>query len=78
MPRQENIRSRAYALWEQEGRPEGRALEHWERAEREAGSKEPAAGPHAKPELTNPMATPGAGMLPDPDAEPESQEAPSG
>jgi hypothetical protein len=25
----------------------------------------PAAGPHAKPELTNPDATPGAGSLPD-------------
>jgi hypothetical protein len=24
----------------------------------------PAAGPHAKPELTNPAATPGAGALP--------------
>lgn len=28
----------------------------------------PPAGPHAKPELTNPDATPGAGSLPDPDA----------
>ena len=27
----------------------------------------PAAGPHAKPELTNTEATPGAGLLPDPD-----------
>jgi hypothetical protein len=26
----------------------------------------PAAGPHAKPELTNPDATPGTGLLPDP------------
>jgi hypothetical protein len=28
------IRDRAYALWEEEGRPEGRAAEHWERARR--------------------------------------------
>lgn len=27
----------------------------------------PAAGPHAKPHLTDPMKTPGAGTLPDPD-----------
>ena len=29
------IRERAYQLWEQEGRPEGRDLDHWLRAERE-------------------------------------------
>ena len=29
------IASRAHALWEEEGRPEGRDKEHWERAERE-------------------------------------------
>jgi hypothetical protein len=26
------IRERAYAIWEQEGRPEGREWEHWFRA----------------------------------------------
>jgi len=26
------IRERAYFLWEEEGRPEGRALEHWQQA----------------------------------------------
>ena len=30
------------------------------------GKKPPPAGPHAKPELTNPDATPGAGALPNP------------
>ena len=29
------IRERAYSLWEQEGRPEGRAEEHWHAARRE-------------------------------------------
>ena len=33
----------------------------------ETASPLPAAGPHAKRELTNPDATPGAGALPDPD-----------
>jgi Protein of unknown function (DUF2934) len=31
----ERIKRRAYLLWEQEGRPEGRADEHWLRAEAE-------------------------------------------
>jgi hypothetical protein len=31
--------------------------------------KMPAAGPHARPELTNPDATPGTGSLPDADDE---------
>ena len=33
----------------------------------------PPAGPHARRELTNKMATPGAGALPDPDEEGDSQ-----
>ena len=31
---QHRIRERAYALWEQEGRPEGRAEAHWDLARR--------------------------------------------
>ena len=30
--REERIRERAHGLWEQDGRPEGREKEHWERA----------------------------------------------
>ncbi len=29
------IRERAYAIWEREGRPEGRERQHWEQAARE-------------------------------------------
>lgn len=29
---EDGIRKRAYALWEQEGRPEGRDQHHWEQA----------------------------------------------
>lgn len=29
---EEQIRLRAYQIWEEEGRPEGRAEEHWQRA----------------------------------------------
>lgn len=34
-PSHEEITVRARALWEQEGRPEGRSAEHWLQAERE-------------------------------------------
>lgn len=30
--REERIRQRAYKLWEEAGRPEGTAQDHWERA----------------------------------------------
>jgi hypothetical protein len=33
--RHAEIETRAYLLWESEGRPEGKALEHWLRAESE-------------------------------------------
>jgi hypothetical protein len=44
------IEERAYALWEADGRPDGRALEYWLRAEQEivtqsiAGEEDPLAG----------------------------------
>jgi Protein of unknown function (DUF2934) len=48
------IRDRAYKLWEEEGRPEGRDLEFWERAKELVGMEEhPTAG-----ELPNPMTHP--------------------
>ena len=31
----QRIRERAYEIWEQEGRPEGREQEHWREAERQ-------------------------------------------
>jgi len=36
--REQAIRERAYAIWEEEGRPEGRDLEHWLQAETEIDS----------------------------------------
>jgi hypothetical protein len=32
-PTQKDIEVCAYCIWEQEGRPEGRALDHWVQAE---------------------------------------------
>jgi len=36
---EEQVRKRAHALWEVEGRPEGRALDHWLAAKNEADSE---------------------------------------
>ena len=39
----EPIRTRAYLLWEQAGRPEGGDLEFWERARKEIEAEQAAA-----------------------------------
>jgi hypothetical protein len=36
--KEQAIRERAYAIWEEEGRPDGKHLEHWRRAEDEINS----------------------------------------
>ncbi|MDE4599255.1 DUF2934 domain-containing protein [Sinorhizobium meliloti] len=38
--REELIRRRAYAIWEQEGRPDGQHQRHWEQAAREMNGPE--------------------------------------
>jgi hypothetical protein len=47
--RQAEITKRAHAIWEREGRPEGKAADHWQRAEAEiaAESTPKAARPKA-------------------------------
>lgn len=42
--RESRIRERAHALWEAEGRPDGRHDAHWSQAEREADA-DPAPAP---------------------------------
>ncbi len=44
--RDEQLRQRAYGIWQSEGEPHGRDRDHWEQAERElteAAPEEPAA-----------------------------------
>ena len=41
----ETIRQRAYEIWQAEGQPDGRALEHWCRAEAEAVKSRPVGKP---------------------------------
>lgn len=45
------IRQRAYAIWEEEGRPHGREWDHWERALREIVCADPPP-PKAKARKT--------------------------
>ena len=42
--RDEEIRKRAHQLWENDGRPEGRESEHWQRAAQELDGSERASG----------------------------------
>ncbi len=50
--REHRIRARAYHLWESEGKPEGRAVEFWERAAELVGIEE--SGPTGQ--IENPIA----------------------
>jgi Protein of unknown function (DUF2934) len=44
--REQAIRERAYAIWDDEGRPDGKDLDHWLRAEAEIiSATERRAGP---------------------------------
>lgn len=69
--RDDQLRQRAYRIWEAEGRPEGMEAEHWARAERELAGEEtdpasaatPAPAPRSrrKPPAAEPAATQIAG-----------------
>ncbi|WP_158914517.1 DUF2934 domain-containing protein [Caulobacter sp. S45] len=41
----ERIRNRAYEIWEQEGRPEGRDVDHWDKATRDLAGATSDTGP---------------------------------
>lgn len=42
--RQGTIRDRAYAIWQEEGHPEGRDADHWHRAESELATPDAVEG----------------------------------
>jgi DUF2934 family protein len=54
LDREARIRARAYHLWEEDGRPEGREAEFWERAETLIGMEENAQAGR----LPNPLREP--------------------
>lgn len=56
--REKLIRERAYQLWEEDGRPESRAREHWEQAEQEIETQRAAEVRTAgRKEMKNPPKT---------------------
>ncbi len=59
--REERIRARAQAIWESEGRPEGRADEHWTQAERDIASEDEAQGGVPKKQVRGRKAEPAEG-----------------
>lgn len=61
MPQENDIRDRAYALWENNGSPEGREQEYWYRAERELSEEAGLDTSEEAAETTQP--TPPAGTL---------------
>lgn len=50
----ELIKQRAYAIWEREGRPDGRHDDHWERASQEMHGLEDAPKTVKKPDHVAP------------------------
>ena len=52
------IRERAYWLWEEEGRPAGRELDHWYRASREIAGRAAAITARAEAPSASQTATP--------------------
>lgn len=61
---EERIRQRAYAIWEREGRPDGRDADHWALAREEIAIEDnlsstllpnPAGGPDATARRTEPV-----------------------
>ncbi len=57
--REERIRAKAQEIWEAEGRPEGRAEEHWTQAERAIAGEEEASGGVPKKSVRGRKAEPG-------------------
>jgi hypothetical protein len=51
---EERIRTRAYELWEGEGRPEGREIDHWLQAAQELAEERSAMGVAAAPRARKP------------------------
>lgn len=56
--KQEQLRARAYGIWQAEGEPHGRDREHWEMAERELATPEGDESQGEKPEAAAPVTPP--------------------
>jgi Protein of unknown function (DUF2934) len=59
---EQTVRERAYAIWEAEGRPEGRDAEHWQMAHAEFEREKSA--PNAAKVVGSPLVTVAPGEVP--------------
>ncbi len=57
--KEDDIRDRAYALWQAEGSPEGRGEEFWHRAEQEISGETEVGGSDLGADLAHPDAATG-------------------
>lgn len=73
---QERIRERAQAIWEREGRPEGRHEDHWGQAEKEINAEHAADQPRRKARASNPTRTKVPGEVKSAAAEPVTRRRP--
>lgn len=65
--RETRVRERAHQLWEQEGRPDGRHSDHWERAAREIDAEDSALAAKKKasrPRKSGSVSASSAGLTP--------------
>ena len=72
--RDARIRERAYAIWEREGQPHGRHVEHWIQAKAEIAAEEQTASDKARP--VGASTAPGAAQPSPPAAQPAIRSEP--
>lgn len=74
--REQRIRDLAYRMWEEDGRPEGRAAEYWQRAEAEVGRRQPADATPAPDDAqsASPSGSPAADPVRNPEPIPAAQD----
>ena len=63
---EDRIRERAYAIWEEEGRPDGEDLRHWNVAETEMRNEAAKANEQARKQIEETEASTGAMGIPIP------------
>ncbi|MBB3655287.1 hypothetical protein FHX15_000486 [Rhizobium sp. BK650] len=63
---EDRVRERAYAIWEEEGRPDGEDLRHWSTAEAELRGETTKANEQARKQIEETEAATGATGFPVP------------
>lgn len=64
MQDQDRIARRAHELWDRQGRPEGRSVEHWAQACREIEAEDRAASASGAPDASPTPTTDHGGTIP--------------